>query len=53
MKKVDLIGIVANKAHLTKKGAKESIETLVTEIQKALSNGEKLLFLVLVLSRVF
>jgi len=41
MKKVDLIGIVANKAHLTKKGAKESIETLVTEIQKALSKGEK------------
>ena len=41
MKKVDIIGIVSNKAHLTRKAAKESVETLLKEIQKALSKGEK------------
>jgi DNA-binding protein HU-beta len=41
MKKIDLIGIVSNKAHLTKKAAKESVETILTEIQRSLSKGEK------------
>lgn len=41
MKKIDLIGVVSNKAHLTRKAAKESIETFIVEIQKALSKGEK------------
>lgn len=41
MKKVDIIGIVSNKAHLTRKATKESVETLLKEIQKALSKGEK------------
>lgn len=41
MKKVDLIKIVAEKAHLPKRASKESIETLISEIQKALSKSEK------------
>jgi nucleoid DNA-binding protein len=41
MKKVDLVGIMAGKAHLTRKGAKEAVEVLLGEIQKALSKGEK------------
>jgi len=41
MKKVDLIQTVANKAHLTKKGAKEVVEVLLNEIRKSLSKGEK------------
>lgn len=41
MKKIDLIGIVANKAHLTRKASKESVETLLAEVQKALAKGEK------------
>ncbi len=41
MKKIDLVGVVSNKAHLTRKAAKESVETFLNEIQKALSKGEK------------
>jgi len=41
MKKIDLIGIVATKAHLTKKASKESVEMFISEIEKALSKGEK------------
>lgn len=41
MKKIDLVKIVSNKAHMTKKAAKESVETLLAEIEKALSKGEK------------
>lgn len=41
MKKINLIGIVANKAHLTKKASKDSIETFLAEVEKALSKGEK------------
>ncbi len=41
MKKVDLISVVASKAHLTRKAAKESVETLLAEIERALSKGEK------------
>ncbi|HUV71643.1 MAG TPA: HU family DNA-binding protein, partial [Clostridia bacterium] len=36
-----LIGLVAEKAHLTQKASKESIETFLSEVQKALSKGEK------------
>ncbi|RJR25001.1 DNA-binding protein [Candidatus Microgenomates bacterium] len=41
MKKIDLIEIVADKAHLTRKASKESIETFLSEVEKALSKGEK------------
>lgn len=41
MKKIDLVGTVSSKAHLTRKAAKESIEMLLSEIQKTLSKGEK------------
>ena len=41
MKKIDLIAIVANKAHLTKKAAREAVESFVNEVEKALSKGEK------------
>ena len=43
MKKIDLIEIVANKAHLTKKASKESVEMFLAEIQKALAKGEKVI----------
>jgi len=33
--------IVARKAHLTKKGSREAIETFLDEIKKALGKGEK------------
>lgn len=36
-----MVGIVASKAHLTRKASKESVEALLEEIQKALSKGEK------------
>jgi len=41
MKKIDLIGLVSNKAHLPKKASREAIETFLGEVQKALSKGEK------------
>lgn len=41
VKKINLISVVAGKAHLTKKASKESIETFLGEIEKALSKGEK------------
>ena len=41
MKKIDLIGIISNKAHLTKKASKDAVETLLSEVEKALSKGEK------------
>lgn len=33
--------VIARKAHLTKKAARESVETFLDEIRKALSKGEK------------
>ena len=36
MTKSDLINVVAKKAHLTKKASKESIETFLGEIEKAI-----------------
>ncbi len=41
MTKSQLITIVAKKAHLTKKAANDAIESLVEEITRALTKGEK------------
>jgi len=41
MKKSELIKIVSNKAHLTKKAAIEATEVVFGEIQRALQKGEK------------
>ena len=41
MTKQQMFELVARKAHLTKKGARESVETFLEEIKKALSKGEK------------
>lgn len=41
MTKQDLINVVAKKAHLTKKAAKEAIETFFKETNSALAKGEK------------
>lgn len=43
MRKGELIKIVSRKAHLTKKAASEAIDTSLTEIQKALMRGEKVI----------
>ena len=40
MTKKDLIEIVAQKARLSKKAAKQAVETFLSEIMKALSGGE-------------
>lgn len=41
MKKSELIEVVAKKAHLTKKAAKEAVEVLFGEIFRLLKKGEK------------
>lgn len=41
MTKSQLAGIVAKRAHLTKKGADEAIEVFLEEVTKALKKGEK------------
>lgn len=41
MKKSELIEIVAKKAHLTKKAAKESVDSVFDEITRLLKKGEK------------
>lgn len=41
MTKLELIEVVAKKAHLTKKAAREAIEALLAEISRALNKGEK------------
>ena len=41
MTKQQMFEIVARKAHLTKKASRDSIETFIEEIKKALSKGEK------------
>ena len=41
MTKRELIDLVSRKAHLTKKGATESVEVLFNEIGRVLSKGEK------------
>ena len=40
MTKKDLIETVAQKARLSKKAAKQAVETFLSEIMKALSSGE-------------
>jgi len=39
--KQQMFEIVARKAHLTKKGAREAVETFLDEVKKALGKGEK------------
>lgn len=41
MTKQQVFEIVARKAHLTKRGAREAVETFLEEVKKALSKGEK------------
>ena len=41
MKKIEMINIVATKAHLPKKAAREAVEVFLAEIQRAISKGEK------------
>lgn len=41
MTKQQMFEILAKKAHLTKKAARESVDTFLDEIKKALSKGEK------------
>ncbi|MGB9911388.1 MAG: HU family DNA-binding protein [Microgenomates group bacterium] len=41
MTKREIISLVAQKAHLTRKAAKEAIETFLGEITRALKKGEK------------
>ncbi|MFZ5365989.1 MAG: HU family DNA-binding protein [Patescibacteria group bacterium] len=43
MRKSELVEIIARKAHLTKKATLEAIETFLSEIQKALVKGEKVI----------
>lgn len=43
MIKREMVDIVAKKAHLTKRGAKEAIEVFLNEIIKALEKEEKVL----------
>jgi DNA-binding protein HU-beta len=41
MTKKDIIDLVSRKAHLTKRGATESIDVFLTEIGRVLAKGEK------------
>jgi len=41
MNKKDLVDIVARKAHLTKRAAREAVDVFLNEIGRALSKGEK------------
>jgi len=41
MTKQQMFEIVARKAHLTKKAAREAVETFLEEIRKSLGKGEK------------
>ncbi len=43
MTKKQIIDLVATKAHLTKKAAREAIDTFLAEITKSLKKGEKIL----------
>lgn len=42
MKKSELFEVVAKKAHLTKKAAKEATESLLDEVSRLLKKGEKI-----------
>jgi len=39
--KQQMFELLARKAHLTKKGAKDAIDTFLEEVKRALSKGEK------------
>jgi len=41
MTKKQLVALVATKAHLTKKGAREAVDTFLGEVTNALKKGEK------------
>lgn len=41
MKKSELFEIIAKKAHLTKKAAKEAVEAVFDEVSRLLKKGEK------------
>lgn len=41
MTKQQVFEIVSRKAHLTKRGAREAVETFLDEVKRALSKGEK------------
>ena len=41
MTKRQLVDLVSRKAHLTKRGAEESIEVFLNEIGRVLAKGEK------------
>lgn len=41
MTKKQIITLIAAKAHLTKKGAREAVDTFLGEVTKALKKGEK------------
>lgn len=41
MTKREIINLIAAKAHLTKKAAREAIESFLEEVTKALKKGEK------------
>lgn len=43
MIKRDLVNLVAQKAHLTKRASNEAVEVFLSEIIKALKRGEKVL----------
>jgi len=43
MRKGELAEIISRKAHLTKKAATEALETLLSEIQRTLVKGEKVI----------
>ncbi|PJE67762.1 DNA-binding protein [Candidatus Shapirobacteria bacterium CG10_big_fil_rev_8_21_14_0_10_40_9] len=43
MRKSELVEIIARKAHLTKKASSEAIGAFLSEIQKALVKGEKVI----------
>lgn len=42
MTKNQIIDLVATKAHLTKKAAREAVESFLAEVTKALKKGEKI-----------
>jgi len=42
MKKSEIMEVVAKKAHLTKKAAKETVDVLFAEISRLLKKGEKI-----------
>ena len=41
MTKQQMFELLARKAHLTKKGAKDAIDTFLEEVKRALAKGEK------------